>query len=217
MRCIIIIAFVFNTTYAQYPILVNGHTFSSNPTLADDTIAVAMNSGGGTAYGGTNWNNLTVANSTSSTTSSLVWLDNGTNSGASVTISNSSIIQDNGSGTCPSPTDGFPSQVHRYSSQYGASSRTLTFNSLPAGNYRMIMLCSRSGSSAQTRWVVTAASVQSNDLAAGDGTNPNCSNVATNASTVSPSSGTITFNINRVAGTGFQFINSVYLIKDNTP
>lgn len=171
---------------------------------ANDTIAIAFNNGGATAYDGANWNNHTSGNS--STTNNLVYL-NGVNSGMSVTMTSSTATVDNGAGYCSSGALGFPAGALRYSSHYGAEYRSLNFANVPNGTYTITVISSRSNSSGSFQWGV--GPVVSNIV--GEIQN-NCTEVATGQ--IEVTTGAFTLFLRRVSGP-FQFINAMYLIRHN--
>lgn len=81
--------------------------------------SIAINFYGTVTTSDVNWNNYLSADiPPNNVLGSLKWLDDGTNSTYTITTTSSffsaNSVIDNGAAYCTSPTDGFPSDIHRY-------------------------------------------------------------------------------------------------------
>lgn len=184
-------------------------TITVNAAAAPDYIWVALNSGGANAYGGTNWNNWSPGSSL--TLSDAIWESNGSASTIDFTLSAHTQYHDNGTGYCNSPANGFPTAVHRYGSQGGAS-RTLTITGLDdSKTYEITFLNARQGQTTQTNtFTVGAQSSVSSTMSV---------NTCTDATppiltALSPSGGTITVTITATSGGSFTYLNSFKLKRN---
>lgn len=175
-----------------------------------DSMYIALNSGGGNSYVGTNWNNWSPGSSL--TFSNAVWVSDGTASTIDFALSAHTQYHDNGSSYCNTPSNGFPVAVHKYGSQHIASSRTLTISQLDdAATYDLTFLNARAGQTTTTNtFTVGSQSVESATMSLGtcqDATPPKLTNL-------SPSGGIITVTITATDGAVATYLNSIKLRKN---
>lgn len=202
MRILAIILLLANCSYGQMRMMVNGHMHAG---ASVKTIAIAFNSGGGQLYGGTNWNNhVSGTNSTNTVTSNLVYLEDGTNSGISSTLSNNSNTPDNGAGYCSSTTSGFPADVLRYGSNAALASRTITFANVPAGTHTLNIISTRATQAGSFNFTISGNT--SNTISE---IQNNCNGVAT--LTFTTAGGSVAVTLTRVTGS-FQYLTALKLL-----
>ena len=152
-----------------------------------------------------NWNNLNKTSGTAQTFSSLKYLDDGANSGFSLNVGTTSNAVDNGAGYCSSPTDGFPSIVHK-KGLYRDATITLTFSSLNnSKKYDLVFLGTRGTSAHGNR---LTSQTKTDDIAT---IQNNCSDAAKVIDLV-PSSGEVVATISIISGS-FAYLQGLYLIE----
>ncbi len=193
---------------AQQRIIVNGHLYTApvDPPANNDTLSVNLHKSSGgigiTALPG--WNNWSLANgAVNSTSSAFNWMD-GTSSGITATISQTNDFNDNGAGYGAGNTMGFPDEVFRASMYNTGTPRTLTFNNVPAGIYKLELVSSRA--TTQTRPNTFTVGSEASTVDAWN----NLTNLVV-LDNLSPTSSTITVTITHTQG--FNFINAFRLIR----
>lgn len=203
MRYLTLFLLLINSAYGQQPLLVNGYKYAG-PTFK--TIWISFNGGGGQLYGGTNWNNHTTSGTGSSTTSNLVYIEDGSNSGINSVLSNTSNVSDNGSGYCSGNSTIFPTAVLRYANNASSaiSPRTLTFQNVPAGTHTFSLLATRSGQAVTENFTIN--SVTSSNISV----NSNCSTSVASLTYTQASTGNTVITLSIVSGS-FNYLNAIKL------
>jgi hypothetical protein len=189
-------------------ILVNGHLYTApvEPPAANDTINVNVHKSSGgigiTSLPG--WNNWGFANGAVNANTGALLKSDGSSTPITVTLSQVNDFNDNGSSWGTGNTMGFPAEVFRASAYNTGTPRTLTFNNVPAGVYKLELVSSRA--TTQTRPNTFAVGATTSTVDAWN----NLTNLVV-LDNLTPSGSTITVTITHTQG--FNFINAFRLIR----
>jgi len=158
-RILVIVLILFSVT-SEAQMLLNPYRHTSSVPFVADSIKIHFYSGSN-AVGG-NWNSV---NGTTALTN-LKWFSDGSNSGATGTLSAQSSVADHAVGYCPSPVFNWPQGVLRYTSSHSAT-RTFTISSLPAGTYQVRLVATRSTQAVTQTYSIAGSTSSNNTIAVG--------------------------------------------------